>query len=399
MKRTLGRDFALTNAFSNRETVLTLALISLLVALTVFGALTRTADPAAIPLDSASTAPDGARALYDWLDELGYAVSDEVTSRFVVPAGTDLVFLLEPTGMSGAEADALVEWVEDGGILVFAGGTFGTAPLLAAFDVARGFPETTGAAVAPALPVLLDPPVEDPIPFEANSYLVPAFDDYLPLAALPEGPVAIRFDRGNGRVVLSASAQPFTNAGLKQPGAGAFVLNLAGEAPAGALIWFDEWHHGRRPAAGDPAGPGDWLRRTPAGRAVLYAAGAVFVWIALSGRAFGRPVRPEGERTRRAPLEYITAIAGLNQLAGNRTELLAHYHRRLKRGLAARYRIDPGVPDDEFIEALRKYDPDMDLETLARLLAELGRPDVSETELVRLSTEAAEWLESRSAQE
>jgi hypothetical protein len=381
--------------FRNRETLFALILIFLLILLTVLGAIGRNEGEAAIPLDNRSTAPDGARALYAWLGEIGYTVDDSISAEYEIPDGTGLVFLLEPSGLTGPELDVLTEWVKAGGVLIFAGRLFGTVPLLAAFDVVRGYVDETAGVLAPVLPALVDPPVEEPVPVETSSYLEPEFADYLPLVALPEGPVVIAFDHGDGRVILSAATRPFTNTGLKQAGAGAFVLNLVREAPAGAPIWFDEWHHGRRPVVQGPAGPGDWLRRTPSGRAVLFAAAAIFVWIALSGRAFGRPVPLSEETTRRAPLEYITAIANLNQRAGNRADLLAHYHRHLKQALAARYRIDPGLPDEEFIGTLRKYDPVEDLETLSQLLADLRRPGVSETELVRLSAEASDWLEAR----
>jgi hypothetical protein len=379
----------------NRDTLLTLALILALAILSIAGAIAGAGDDAAPPLDSGSTAPNGAQALFRWLEELGYTVSDEVGDRYAVPEGTDLVFLLEPSGLSAAETDILVDWVEAGGVLVFAGRYFGSTPLLSAFDVERGFAEEPSGTLAPALAILTDPPVLSPVPIEADSYLEVGFDDFVPLAALPEGPVVIVFDRGSGRVVLSAATGPFTNEGLKLPGAGAFVLNLAAEVNRGGQVWFDEWHHGRRPLVRGPAGPGDWLRRTPAGRAVLYTAGVVFIWVALSGRAFGWPVAPDDEKPRRVPLEYITAIAGLNQRAGNRAELLADYRTRLKRSLAARYRLDPDLPDDAFVAALRKYDADVDLEALIRLLADLSKFDIGEPEMVRLASQSAEWLDSK----
>lgn len=381
----------------NRDTALAFALIAGLAVLSVFGALAGAAAAPAPPLDSGSDAPNGASALFRWLGALGYTVSDAVTDEYAVPAGTDLVFLLEPAEMAPAEVETLASWVEDGGVLVFAGRFFGSVPLLSAFDVERRYAGDTAAALAPTLPLLTNPPVAAAVPFAADSYWDAGFDDFIPLAARPEGPVVIAFGRGSGWVVLSAATYPFTNAGLKEPGAGAFVLNLAGQAPPGGQVWFDEWHHGRRPVVRGPAGPGDWLRRTAPGRAVLYAAGTIFAWIALSGRAFGRPIKPQGERPRRAPLEFIDAIAGLNQRAGNRSALLAGYHRRLKRSLAARYRIDPALPDEEFIAALRRYEPAEDLDALTRLLADLRKPGIGEQEMIRLAAHAVDLLDNNSS--
>ena len=383
------------NILRNRETLFALALILALAVLTVLGALSQTAEVQAVSLDSRSTAPDGARALFVWLEEIGYEVDDSVAAEYAIPSGTDLVFLLEPSGLTGVELDILADWVDAGGVLVFAGRLFGAAPLLAAFDVERGYADESADAIAPAFPLLTDPPVEDPVLFGASSFFEPGFTDYLPLAALPEGPIVIAFDQGEGRVVLSAATQPFTNAGLKLPGSGEFILNLVREGPADGRVWFDEWHHGRRPVVQGPAGPGDWLRRTAAGRALLYASAAVFVWIVFSGRSFGRPVSPANESSRRAPLEYITAIANLNQRAGNRADLLAHYHRRLKQNLAARYRLDPRLPDDEFIDHLGRYDPDAELTTLAELLSDLSKAGTGEPEIIRLAAQVADMLDSK----
>jgi hypothetical protein len=179
--------------FRNRETIFALFLILTLVVLTVLGAIGQDPDEAAIPLDSRSTAPEGARALFDWFEEIGYTVDDSVAAEYVIPEGTRLVFLLEPFGLVRAELDILVEWVENGGLLIAAGERFGTSPLLSTFDIERGYADEAAASTAPSFPLFIDPPVETTIPLGANSFFEPDFADFLPLAALPEGPVVITF--------------------------------------------------------------------------------------------------------------------------------------------------------------------------------------------------------------
>ena len=139
-------------------------------------------------------------------------------------------------------------------------------------------------------------------------------------------------------------------------------------------------------------GPGAWLRRTPAGRAVLFAAVVVFLGLVFHGRSFGRPVPPPQDVNRRRPLEHITAIANLNRRAGHRRYLLDQYRLWLKRDLGRRYRLSSTLPDEEYVAQLAAFDPDLDAEGLADLLNRLHGRQVDETEMIQLAAEVAEWL-------
>jgi hypothetical protein len=139
-------------------------------------------------------------------------------------------------------------------------------------------------------------------------------------------------------------------------------------------------------------GVGNWLRATTAGRAILLALGLVFVALLLSGRSFGRPLSLPQQMNRRTPLEYVTAIAHLNRRAGHRAALLQDYRFRLKRELGRRYRLEPALPDEEFVAQLTTFHPAYDPAALRHLLARLTRPGVSEQQMVQAATEAARWL-------
>jgi hypothetical protein len=98
---------------------------------------------------------------------------------------------------------------------------------------------------------------------------------------------------------------------------------------------------------------------------------------------------------RRAPLEYITAIANLSRRAGHRRAVLDDFRHRLKRGLGQRYRLDPTLPDDQYLRHLAGLNPNLDVAALGSLLDRLRRPQVSEGELVALSADVADWLEGK----
>jgi hypothetical protein len=219
--------------------------------------------------------------------------------------------------------------------------------------------------------------------------------DFVTHLADEEGPIILSFEKGQGRVFLSATAFPFSNAGLKEAGNPAAILNLVSAARQPGLIWFDEWHHGLRSDGSQVIGPTEWLRYTPSGRSFLYLAGVIFIALLLRGRRFGRPTPLSQETSRRAPLEYITAIANLNRRARHRADVLRQYHHWLKRGLGQRYRLNPTLPDEEYLAQLGRFNPRIDLTALGNLLARLRQNQVSENELIRLADETAAWLEEK----
>jgi hypothetical protein len=72
--------------------------------------------------------------------------------------------------------------------------------------------------------------------------------------------------------------------------------------------------------------------------------------------------------------------------------VLRQYHGQLKRELGRRYRLNPTLPDDEYVAELARFRPDLDTAALARLLGRLQTADVSEGEMVTLAQQAAAWL-------
>jgi hypothetical protein len=247
-------------------------------------------------------------------------------------------------------------------------------------------------------PLLASPPITGPATAKAQAHLAPLDDDseidHVTHLSTQEGhPVLLSFDRGDGRVILCAAPYPFTNAGLKDAGNPPLVFNLVSLAGSPASVWFDEWHHGLRTIDSQAAGPGDWLRRTPVGRAFLLAALVVVLALALQGRRFGRPVPLPQNIVRRAPLEHITAIAHLSRRAGHRADALAHYRMQLKRALGKRYRLSPRLPDVAYVARLAELRPGLDAGALQGLLARLNQKNVTEADLVQLAAQVARWIE------
>lgn len=377
----------------SRETLLALALLLLLLLVTVLAAVAQSREQAALPaLASFSSSPTGTRALRLLLAEEGFAFSESSGPTFSVPEDATLVLALEPQapGITEEEWAVLETWIEAGGTFVGLGEGFGAAISFTNFDVEIDYSEPAAAASFTA-PLLASPPFSLAA-IRARASLETERDDLLTLVTAGDDPLLVAFPHGEGLVVLGTITYPLTNAGLQDSKNPAFGLNLATLAGADGAIWFDEWHHGQRGEAA-LSGPGQWLRQTPAGHALLYAAAVLFLGLVLAGRRFGRPVPLSRPGQRRAPLEHIIAVANLSRRAGHRQAILEQYHLQLKRELGRRFRLNPTLSDEEYVRQLARVRPDLDTEALRSLLARLRRPDVGEAEMVSLARETATWLE------
>ncbi|MEZ4511835.1 MAG: DUF4350 domain-containing protein [Chloroflexota bacterium] len=377
----------------SRDSWLALGLFVVLTAVTIIATIqdvrSKTIHP---PLTSFSTQPDGARAFWLWLDALGYQPSDRVRATFVIPDDTALLLLLEPQAVVlDGEWETIDGWVEAGGTLLVVGRTFATTLALNHYGFDRVPLEGEGAGLVQS-PLLASPPLPTPPTPDDLFALQTERTDFVTHLAVAGQPQWVSFSQGAGRVILGLESEPLTNEGLKTAGNGEWLLNLLSGMEPGAVVWFDEWHHGVRPETTDWPGPWLWLQTTAAGRGILFVAGLIFVTLLLRGWPFGRPVPLPQDLHRRAPLEYITAVANLSRQAGHKTAVLQDYHDRLKRHLAQPYRLNPALPDAEFIETLAGYKANLDEPALRSLLARLSAANVGESELVQLAAEVAQWM-------
>lgn len=376
----------------SRDAWLGIGLTALLIVITVAAALRQST--LEIPNLSTSSGRTGSLAFRLWLDELGYQVLDESLETYRPPQSADLILILSPLlDISESEFKALDAWVEKGGTLILAGGNSQARQAFQHFDFAVDFFDVQVESLDGQTPLLASPPLTEPAAVRADFYLASERTDFITHLAFDGRPIIVSFEQGKGRVILSTVAHPFSNLGLKQTGNAELVLNLVSMAVRRSAVWFDEWHHGFQ--AESIVGPGEWLKRTPAGHALLFVTLAVFLALILQGRGFGRPVPLPSEIRRRGPLEHVTALANLKRKAGHRQAVLAHYHHGLKRHLGKRYRLDPSLPDAEYVRMLGAYNPSIDQIELLTLLARLSQKNVGEGELVKLADEAAKWMADR----
>lgn len=351
---------------SGRDRGLMVALIVIIAVLAVLASPAEEADEADLRPSTFRTTPHGTNALYQTLEELGIPV-DRRLAPLTEAAEEDttagpLVLLAPTEPPTPAELGALLGWVREGGVLIYAARpddpTLDSLGL-ALLDLA---PDSLGAMERYSWPgrkatpdyhewARGTPPVAGVRWAFADT--TAAFEGPLEslLSTTGGDPVAVAFRLEEGGVVAWSDPGPLTNARLRKSGAAAlFARTAAATLGEEERLRFDEYHHGYRGGGSAVGATLRFLRDTGPGRMalqLLLAAGALLL---LLGRRFGSPIPPPPAR-RRSPLEHVEALAGAYRQAGARRTarrlLLAGLARRLGRGAH-------DVRDErEFLERLR----------------------------------------------
>jgi len=378
-----------------RDIWVAFALLIVLVLVTIAAGIQENRQAEKPAYSSLSPQANGALALRDWLTGMGYQTLPDGLVVFAPPAEARLIFVLEPFDVIEDEISLLDEWVQRGNTLVISG----VGPGARLFAHYYQFSMQISATPMPRMffqnPLLASSMANKAVNLNTEYVLVASRNEYVAHLGHGDQPVLVSFRQGRGQVILSSAPYMFSNRGLKETGMPELTLNTLRLAENNGPVWFDEWHHGLRGINTEVSGPTQWLARTPIGHALLFVAGVIFLGLLLQGRLFGRPVPPTHEIRRRAPLEYIRAIANLGRRAGHRRDVMAQYYAALKRGLGKRYRLDPTLPNQEYVALLGKYNPTIDQAVLLELLANLQKDHPGEAEMVKLASETAEWLKNK----
>jgi hypothetical protein len=356
-------------------------LLVALVAVTIWSARPPIAD---LPqLSVRSTQPHGARALWLWLEALGYQVQEIDADPYQVDQSVAVLFILQPTTRFDAAAvDAVASWVDAGGRLVVASDG---APrrLLERFGLTIDFAGARQTDARPVQPLLTHPPLER---IKVDSWeQIEAVDGLAPWLAADQRVLLGSHPYGGGTVLVLAATYPLTNAALAAPEHAALVLNLLAGVPAGAPVAFDEYHHGF--VRGASQNLWSLLLAHPWGWAALYALLLAYLYLWLGGRRFGPPLL-EQAAPRRSVSEYVASIATLYRRARQRGYAADRLADQLKRSLADGLGLSPALPDPDFAATVAAR-RGSDAAPLARLLARLRQGEgLQERDLLALVREA-----------
>lgn len=265
-----------------------------------------------LPLDPTSVAPDGLRGVIEVLEELQVAVAVDADRP---PPGGGRAWL--PVDALDADARAAwTAWVEEGGHLVV------SDPTSELHDLTRtGGGQLFGRRALPPDCAGLDD-VGEVLQGDWQGFEVPPGAAGCFPVGQQDGAWLVQLERGEGRLVVLGSAEPFTNGLLDEADNAVLAAALLGPAPRDRLVVIP------RPAE-DAEAAGGLIALIPSGvwqllALLLLALLFAVVW---QGRRDGvvvteslPPVLPSAELAR--------SLAGLLQRAGDRADAAE----RLRRG-------------------------------------------------------------------
>ena len=372
----------------SRASTAALAATGLALLLLAVSAAYLPSDAAGPRLSIYSTGDEGARGLYLWAQDLGYA-TESLEYRPFDLGRQEMLFALSPTTpYEDAELDKITRWVEAGGTLVHvADGSnkllerlglesapvagLGTTQVLAS----QPFPGATGAPLG-GLHAVWQLKARDP----AWARLV---------AGASNTPTAgVSRVLGRGRVYVFSAPGLLDNEGLRSPENRALAAHLVAGVRSGATVAFDEYHHGLTER-------GTLARRLatePWGWAVLYALAAGFGFAVLAGRRFGPALPPVAIEPARTRGEYVRTLAALLRESGHRAWAGRQYAAQLKRSVGERFGVPSDQPAAAFAHSLARRAPAA--ADLATPLSALESAQIDDRGLV-LAVQAAERVRNR----
>jgi hypothetical protein len=321
------------------------------------------------PLDPASTASDGTKALVLLLRSSGAVV--QVTSR-MPDSSTRIALLLEDT-TSQAQTDQLTRWVRNGGVLVVADPASSFVPIGGRGGGLLGLPSeiNRGDCTIDALADLDHVFVPD-----AGLYTVPSGS----ARCFGTGLAAFVVDTpsGAGHLVALGSPSPLTNGYLDNADNAALAVGLLAPQPRARVSVL--WGMTGSGAAGSTGGLGDLISvGVQLAFVELLIAFAVYAW--WRGRRLGKPVL-ETQPVAIAGSELVEAHGNLLQQSHDPDRAARVLRSDLRRRLCERLGLPPDAPPGIVAEVTAAR-TGIDRDRVARAVTEL--PVRSDAELLELA--------------
>jgi Domain of unknown function (DUF4350) len=295
------------------------------------------------PGSSYSVQPDGAKAAYLVLKELGFDVQrsfEPIAEQRVDSAKTALILASPFEVPSGRDVRALRLFVERGGTVI----AFGSKAGLFLPGVTAEKPERREHQLLTFHPALPGPLTRDAPELSAQERTRPSLDAaYLPVYASDRevGVVTARF--GDGRVIWCFDDTPIQNSGLQRAANLHFLVNAVGIGGPRRVLW-DEHYHGERRSLWS------YLAATPLPWAALQL--GIMAVVAVAGAARRRgPIWSRVAEPRTSPLEFIDTMGSLYERAGSSREAIESARTRLRRRLAGAAGISSSATDEQLVNA------------------------------------------------
>jgi hypothetical protein len=334
-------------------------------------------------LRTASNWPSGARALLIWLSDLGYQPETIAFRQFSIDPATRVLFVFQPTHeFAAGDINEIQRWVDGGGVLIVASDH--PNALMDAYEASVVRQPLASQRATPLQPVFAQPPVET-AQVSGAAWLElhdPEWVALLAPDAEPAHPVLATRAAGAGTVFALSDPFVFSNEAIGEADNAAVILNLLAGIPRGSVVAFDEYHQGLTEHGTLTAR----ITREPWGWAIMYVSLLIPIYLALSGRRFGRATPRSRIAALRSRAEYVATMGAMLRRGNHHDWVRRQYAVQVKRTLGARYGVRADQPAREFVAAVAERGGDV--ETLGPLLERLETPyPVSEQEAVALMRE------------
>lgn len=359
--------------------------------------------------------PLGGKGLHLLLDNQGYAAKLQTAPLKAIPKDARVWLLLDPQAqLSKGDAKELLQWVDGGGVLIWANLETGSSEMnwwgvtqqengqdylrrklhLSSTEVDPYF-INSDQSLLPLLQLVQSPPggygggVHN-VSISPNTFLINA-----PHQALIGNKKRLRLaliKQGKGNIIISADALIFTNYALAQGDNAILVSNLIRlGTPRGAGIYFDERVEPEVTAAPQelPHALLYYLWRRPLRWAWLQLLLAGLLLWAFYGKRLGRPVPIPLQQPVTRASQFAVAMAALYQKARRPKIPLEVLGKEFRRILVRR----TGTSPMDSVAALAARCSEMTgipRERIQNLLEQVQKPARSEADVLRLAQEMEE---------
>ena len=308
----------------------------------------------------------------------------------------DVLFLQDlHTGPTKEEAKEIQNFVNTGGTLIAAGDDQELANLFEAYGLKLRKLEKRQklSRRIPDEPFFSGHPVDE-IHVRTDFVIEPVDREVAVLYGTEDEAVVVTLREGKGRVFLIASGYLFSRRGLRNNEGNAMLLyNLMSTLPRNARIGLAEW--GYYTAESKKSNPfAALVFGTPGGLAAVYVCLTLFVFLMLRGRRFGKPL-DVSERNRRLSSEYVHAMTDLYQKGNTRLSILKHIREKFRADLSNRWRVNPNLDTQTFLEELARRGAMDANEGLTKLVMDLELTgSISEAQLLDLAKRVEVYAET-----
>ena len=332
--------------------------------------------------------------LYQVLRKLKFRVS-EIWSAY--PARLDrydALFLHDiDKAPTETEVQNIKNFVNTGGTLIVAGENQALSQLYSAFGLELRALKTKlwHSQRIPEEQLFPQHPVDE-VYTGTDSTIAPSEREVAVLYGRENDAVIVTLRDGEGRAFFIASDKLFRQYRLLDSGNAMFLYNLMSTLPHKARIGLAvERYYTIETKPPNPFAA--LLFRTPGGLAALFICLTLFVFIALRGRRFGKPLDAQ-EKIRRLSSEYVHAMTALYQKGNTRPEILRHIRNRFKTDLGVRWRVNPNLDTSTFLEELAQRGVVDEAGELTNLMTDLQPSGyISESQLLDIAKRVEAYRE------